>query len=273
MPLIRKVNINKRQLKYEANSVSVNVIGDSGAVFSAIVTRSSDGRFYNFSTNTFNATTTSQSRLKNQLPKTFNISIPAATNGDTYTVVIFPEPHFETSLAFGANRLRHVETITQTAIGTITFSTDTLINAAGAAIGSATAIGDPSVGSVVDSFTAAGRPTVVMDDLQLTLPDANANHGVSITSPNPITGELNNGTWGSSALYWETGTYTANGAGSGATSLVLTSVDNLYIGMQLSYVLSAFQTELRSITAIDTDTLTVTLDGVETWSDTYSFFN
>ena len=54
------------------------------------------------------------------------------------------------------------------------------------------------------------------------------------------------GEWDDSDIYWESGNYTANGAGTSATSLILTSVDGLYIGMQLSHVNSVFQTEERS---------------------------
>mgnify|MGYP001348062965 CR=1 FL=1 len=77
------------------------------------------------------------------------------------------------------------------------------------------------------------------------------------------------GKWNEKALYWQSGNYTANGAGSSSTSLTLTSVDDLFVGMQVAYVNSVFQTALRAITAINTSTKTVTLDGAETWSDTH----
>ena len=49
--------------------------------------------------------------------------------------------------------------------------------------------------------------------------------------------------------------------------MILDSVDGLYIGMQVAYVNGVFQTALRAITAINTTTKTVTLDGNETWSN------
>ena len=259
--LIKQVNIDTSRMIATVNSRSIQVVGDSDAIFSLQVSRSSDGRFYDFVTNVFEATTTSQSRLKNQSPGSTIIAFPAASGGDTYTIHIFAEPHFNTMLDFGSNRLYYSTTINQVASAEITFTTDVL------APGSATAIGT-STGSLIDSFTTAGRPTVVMNDLQITVAAAIVDYEFFIDDT-VTDADLNNGTWNSSALYWETGNYVANGAGTGATSLILTSVDDLYVGMQLSYVNSVFQTVLRAITAIDTDTLTVTLDGVETWSDTH----
>ena len=51
-------------------------------------------------------------------------------------------------------------------------------------------------------------------------------------------------------MYWETGNYTASGSGSNSTSLTLTSVDGLVVGMQVSSINSVYQSELRAITAI-----------------------
>ena len=93
MALITAVNISKGTLRAEATNLPIQVIGDGNAVFSAQVTRSSDSAYYNFTTKTFLAATTSQSRLKNQSPGTFVLAIPAAASGDVYTIIIMAEPH------------------------------------------------------------------------------------------------------------------------------------------------------------------------------------
>ena len=258
MALITGVNINNITLRTGATSLPVQVVGDSDAIFSVQVTRSSDSRFYDFKTKTFAAATTSQSRLKNQSPGTFSLAIPAAASGDTYTIIIMAEPHYNTRLSMG-NGIRYATTVTQKGNATITFA------ALGTGLLASTAIGT-STGSVVDSFSTAGSPTVVMSNLQLTVTASAADYGFFITATNNDT-DLNNGTWNSGALYWQTGNYVANGAGSGATALTLDSVDGLVIGMQVSHVNSTYQTALRAITAINTSTKTVTLDGAETWSN------
>ena len=255
--LITAVNISDTMLRAGATNLPVQVVGDSGAVFSAQVTRSSDSRYYNFTTKTFLAATTSQSRLKNQSPGTFVLAIPAAASGDTYTVIIMAESHYGTRFSLG-NGIRYAATVTQKGNADIVFA------AAGTGIND-TDIGT-STGSIVDSFSTAGSPTVVMSDLQLTVPAALSDYGFFITTTNNDI-DLNNGTWNSGALYWQTGNYVANGAGTDSTALILDSVDDLYVGMQVSHVNSVYQTALRSITDINTTTKTVTLDGNETWSN------
>ena len=252
---INSVTFSNTNLRAEATSMSVNVTGSANSVFSAQVTRSSDGRYYNFTTQTFLADTTSQSRLKNQSPGSFGLAIPAAASGDVYTVIIMAEPHFGTRLAIG-NGIRYARTITQVADAKITFT------ASGTGITN-TALGD-STGSIADRFTSAGNPTVVMNNSQVTVADSGGQFGYFITETST---DLNNGTWNNEALYWQTGNYVANGAGSDATALILDSVDDLFVGMQVALINSAYQSDLRAITAINTTTKTLTLDGNETWSN------
>jgi len=264
MALITQIKINSVSsllsvglLKAEATTLPITVSGDSDAFFSAQVTRSSDNRFYNFKTKTFEATTTSQSRLKNQNPRTFNVEIPAAASGDTYTVIIMAEPHYNTSMSMG-NGIRYSQVVRQKGNATITFiaSGDGFTN---------TAIGNRT-GSSIDTYSGANRPTIVMDKKQITVPSAASDFGFFITD---TTTSLNKGIWSASALYWQSGNYTADGGGTDSTSLTLTSVDGLVVGMQVSSINSVFQSDLRAITAINTSTKTVTLDGNETWSDTH----
>jgi len=255
MALITAVNISNTRLKTGATNLPTQVVGDAGAIFSAQVTRSSDSRYYNFTTKTFLAATTSQSRLKNQSPGTFSIAIPAAASGDTYTVYVWAEPHFNTSM-FTEGRVLYTTTITQVGNAKITFT------ASGSGITN-TALGD-STGSIIDRFTDFGQPTVVMNNLQVTVADSGGQFGYFITE---ASADLNNGTWNSNALYWQTGNYVANGAGTDATALILDSVDDLFVGMQVAVIAGTAQAELRAITAINTTTKTLTLDGNETWAN------
>ena len=50
MALIKQVNISNTRLRAGATNLPIQVIGDAGAIFSAQVTRSSDSRYYNFTT-------------------------------------------------------------------------------------------------------------------------------------------------------------------------------------------------------------------------------
>jgi hypothetical protein len=250
MALITAVNINNTRLKAEATSLPIQVVGDSSAVFSVQVTRSSDGQFYNFTTKAFAAATTSQSRLKNQRPGTFSIAIPAAENGDTYTIIIMAEPHYDTRLSIG-NGIRYATTITQVANTTITFTTDTSISTI-----SATAI-DTSTGSIIDSFTSVGSPTVTMANLQLTVPDATGDYGVFITNADDTS---NNGSWGENALYWSTTENNSGGTAADSDQVVVADVTGLVIGMELTYITGTTAPgSATTITAVNTDTKTLTL--------------
>jgi len=248
MALIKQVNISNTRLRAGATNLPIQVIGDAGAIFSAQVTRSSDSRYYNFTTKTFLAATTSQSRLKNQKPGGFNLAIPAAASGDVYTVVIMAEPHYGTRLSIG-NGVRYAVSITQLANAKITFT------ASGSGITN-TALGD-STGSAVDSFTAAGGPTVVMDNSQITVADSGGQFGYFITETST---DLNNGTWDSGALYWST-TETADGAvASDSDQLVVDDLTGLVVGMELTYITGTTAPgSATTITAINTTTKTLTL--------------
>jgi hypothetical protein len=259
--LITSVNVDASKMKTASTSRSVRVVGDSDAVFSLQVSRSSDSRFYDFSTNTFSATYGSQSRLTNLSPGNTSIIFPAASGGDTYTVYVWPEPHFNTELNFGKNKLRYTQEIEQAGTNAVvTFTTDTSISTI-----SATSMGSSS-GSSTSGYSQSNAPTVNIVDTQLTVPSSASDFGVYIVGANDEVGWVN-GTWNSNALYWQTGNYVANGAGTSSTALILDSVDDLYVGMQVAYVDGVFQTALRAITAINTTTKTVTLDGNETWSN------
>ena len=125
--LITGVDINSSTMKAVSNVRYVKVNGDDDAIFSLQVSRSSNGQFYDFSTNAFSATYGSQSRLTNLSPGSTSIVFPAASGGDTYTIYVWPEPHFNTELRYGTNKLRYTQQIEQ--LGTnavVTFTTDTL---------------------------------------------------------------------------------------------------------------------------------------------------
>ena len=231
MNLITKVNISKKVLEAIASTLSMQVVGDSDAIFHVTVTRSSDGRSYNFETNTFPATVTSKSRLKNQSPGTFNLAIPAAASGDTYSIVIMAEPHYETKLSMGSG-IRYEETITQLGDAEITFIA-AATNATNTTIGSFT-------GSPISTLSSSGGDSISMSDLQLTVPSAVADYGYFIKTANltdelsPVTGttDLNKGTFDNGSFYWST-TETVDGTISSSTSLVVDDLSNLVVGMEL----------------------------------------
>ena len=256
MNLIKSATIEQKPMRAGAANRSLIVVGDPNAIFHVRISRSSDAKIYDFSLNSFQVAVTSQSRLKNQSPGEISIAFPAAASGDTYSLQITADANSNTAFESGKNKLVQTITFSQRGNSKITFT------ASGTGITN-TALGD-STGSSSDSFTETSAPKVVIDELQLTVPDAASDNGFFITTTEK---DLNNGTWDSGALYWQTGNYVANGAGTDATALILDSVDDLFVGMQVAVIAGTAQAELRAITAINTTTKTLTLDGNETWAN------
>ena len=102
MKLIRNFEINTNDLSTLQESRSFKISGDDGAVFSLQV-KTSANRFYNFKSRSFESTVTSEHRLTNQtiigVSYTGHIFFPADTDGETYTILLYAEPHFNTELA------------------------------------------------------------------------------------------------------------------------------------------------------------------------------
>ena len=97
---IRGFTINTSSINETANTIPFSVNGDNGAVFSLQVKRS-NGDYYSFESSSFISTHNSTTRLANiKLEGTYtsSIQIPANSSGDTYTVYLWSEPHFDSEL-------------------------------------------------------------------------------------------------------------------------------------------------------------------------------
>ena len=256
MNLIKSATIEQKPMRAGAANRNLVVIGDQNSLFHVVISRSSDTKIYDFALNSFQTDITSQSRLKNQSPREISIAFPAAASGDTYSLQITADANSNTAFESGKNKLVQTIKFSQRGDSKITFT------ATGTRITN-TALGD-STGSSSDSFTSTSAPELFIKDINITIPDAVADHGFFITKTEKDT---NNGTWDNGALYWQTGNYVANGAGTNATALILDSVDGLFVGMQVAVIAGDDQSALRAITAINTTTKTLTLDGNETWAN------
>ena len=102
MKLIKGFEINTNDLSTLQESRSFKVKGDEDAVFSLQV-KTSIGKFYNFKSKLFETTATSEHRLTNQtiIGKLYSgeILFPADADGETYTILLRAEPHFETEIS------------------------------------------------------------------------------------------------------------------------------------------------------------------------------
>ena len=253
MSLITEAKIDQTVMRTSVTNRTLTINGEAETMYSVSISRTSNANVYNFTTQAFAAEST-QSYFKGKGSNNINIVFPAAASGDTYEIKIFATKN--TEFNFGKNKLYYSLLITQVGNAKID------LIASGTGITN-TAMGD-STGSSSDVFASEARPTVVMNDSQVTVAAAASDQGYFITNTST---DSNNGTWDNGFLYWQTGNYVANGAGTDATALILDSVDDLFVGMQVGTINTVEQTDLRAITAINTTTKTLTLDGNETWSN------
>jgi len=81
------------------DSRNIKVVGDIGAIFKLVLTRTADGHTYDFSTNTFTsgATTSTETTLGSSGLQDFNVTIPLVTSDATYDITIVPTPPTSTS--------------------------------------------------------------------------------------------------------------------------------------------------------------------------------
>jgi len=256
--VINNVFINSDTLDSSASSFELYIDGTINALFDLQVQRSSDSRYYNFDTRTFEATYSNKSRRKKLSPGVYNIEVPAASGGDTYTAQIYTSPAYNTEITINSSKYYFAVAKKQFKDTTITFIAST----------NTTLLSSTTLGTLTGSTIKPSISTIKIQDKQMSRTPAIEDFGFSIINTNSVE-DLNNGKWDEGAVYWQSGNYVANGGGTDSTSLTLTSVDGLFVGMQIAIINNVYQSVLRAITAINTETKTVTLDGNETWSDTH----
>lgn len=129
MKLIKGFEIDTSDMSAVAQTRSIRVHGDEGAVFNIRVTTPT--KFYNFKSESFVSVETSECVLSNTVlvGSSFvkNIFFPADADGETYTVELFAISHFDTKISellftdLVYNSIRVAKSITQVADIVVTF--------------------------------------------------------------------------------------------------------------------------------------------------------
>ena len=277
MKEIKGLTASQTQVTSKAGTVRYTITGDIGAVFSVqIVDASSPSKFYNFVTNTFTTTFVSENVLSNiemsSSSYSGSVKIPDTPSGNTYKIMVLTDPFFNTKIADSAsdNNYLLTQTITQEAGVTVRFSTssdqdNTNLVGIGAFVGSTTG----------SSNTASNIEVAFTETL---IDSSTGGHGYKWTAPsstnsdNSVAADLQPK---DSDFYVEIATQT-NGSGTDSTSMIFDSVDNLVVGMSLVDIADCTDEEQSgtlgvltypTITAIDTDTKTLTLSAAPDWGD------
>ena len=274
MKKITGFTVDASTLKTSATKLTYRIDGEQDAVFSLQVKdNSTPNKFYNFVTNAFTNDITSENTLANvKISGTYNgsIDIPAATGGNTYRFMLFANPSFDTEIdrAVSVDKFFagiNIEQESQVTVRFSTFSEQDNTNLVG--IGA-------FVGSTTGTSNAAANVRV---DFTETLADSSTGaHGYKWTAPtgtNPSNSLASNLQPNQSDFYVEK-THQTVGSGSSITSMVLNSVDNLVVGMNLFSIESSSVTTsgtlgvltYPTITAIDKENKTITLSSTHSWA-------
>ena len=246
--------INASNMPATATNRAFTVTGDNGAIFSLSI-KKSNGNFYDFKTETFTSTFTSQNTLTNielQGSYTSSINFPANASGDTYTYYLWASPHFETEIikSLSINPVLHTRTIKQIASSTITFrpSTDT----SNKFLAFSTTAAD---------ITSTGSPTQIGTTV-VNVDWAFKNHGSDAGSFGLL---LNNQTKPASWFYGFT--QTVNGAITSAYNLVLDDLTNVAIGSRVTAVSSGSLSGTPIVIEIYRDRKEIKLSEAQTFAD------
>ena len=98
---LTSITLNKDILKSSIDTVGYTITGQEQAVFNLQIKDSSTpNKFYNFKTNTFTNTFTSENTLSDVklVSKKYQgfVTLPASSNGNVYKFLVFPNRHFDT---------------------------------------------------------------------------------------------------------------------------------------------------------------------------------
>ena len=282
MKYINSFQINKSTISSAASPININVRGEVGAVFSLQIKDSSTpNKFFNFKTGAFTNTFTSENTLSNikltSRVYSTNITIPAVTNANTYKFFLFTDSHFNTEIKGSQNKYLLTQELSQSGGVTVRFTTasdqgDTNFEGIGAFTASTTGFDNPTfTGSTLTSSNntlttslslADGADSVALG-YKCSFDKAKGGNFIA-DSLQPVNSD-----------FFIKFTKITNGTGSSDTEMVLDDVDNLVVGMSLVSIQSGTVTTSGSlgvltfptITAINTETLTVTLSSAHSWGD------
>ena len=284
MKEIKGLTLSRSKITSSSNNIVSRITGETGAVFSVqIIDTSSQNKFYNFKTNTFTTAFISENVLTNVEMSgsryDININIPAAASGNTYKVMVFADPFFNTKIADSASSNDYLLTASteQGSDVTVRFSTSTDQDATnlvgvGAFVGSTTGSSGSSSNTEVAFTEEIEDSSTGYHGYKYTLPTATNKSNTLDSTLQPVDGVVGRS---SSDFYTAVSTQT-NGAGTNSASMIVDSVDNLVVDMDLVSIVSSGDLEQEgslgvltypTITAIDVDTKTVTLSDTPSWAD------
>mgnify|MGYP003671306759 FL=1 len=251
---INSVKISQSNMSVVAQSRLLNIAGDIGASFIINVIKiNGTGKesYYNFKTKAFTEAFIAANALRQTMGSSnfsIPISFPADASGDVYSIIVIPSKN--TVLKNGSGVIS--KKITQVGQTTLVLEVDE-----GAEITSA--FGDKYTTNPPDTNVSSVGSSVQSGSTNVSIAwtltnKASDTHGFGFMLPDRLSSFV------IPDSYWFTEqTQVVNGTISSSTTLVLDSVVNLIVGMTLSHTNSGSISGAPVITAINGNTLTLSV--------------
>tara|TARA_R100000234_G_scaffold119978_1_gene104642 strand:+ start:1530 stop:2837 length:1308 start_codon:yes stop_codon:yes gene_type:complete len=266
---INIVDIDQSDLSTLAQVRNLKVNGDVGSVFTVNVIKlngTSKESYYDFISKTFTDEFTSKNNLNVTLVSNNfikPIKFAADTNGETYKILVLASEVDDTSFSDGSRV--NVKEITQ--VGTTTVSIEVDNGKMKVASNANKYTADPPASAVTSTGSTTSTSSV---NVPITFVLTNANndtHGLGLRLPTDIpSGSVTPAGYLTAAqtvfsipdtYFYSAIVRTTTGSTSSSTTVTLTSVENLAIGMQVGYYDNTVLASYPTITAINGNVVTL----------------
>ena len=267
--IINSVQINQKDLSTLSEVRNLKVSGDVGSVFNLNVIKvngTNKESYYDFNSKTFTDEFTSKNNLNvslNTLSTIIPIKFAADTNGETYKILVLASEVDNTSFSNGSRV--NVKEITQVGTTTVSIEVDNGKNKVASNANKYTA--DPPASAVTSTGSTTSTSSV---NAPVTFVLTNANndtHGLGLRLPTDMpSGTVTPAGYLTAAqtvfsipdtYFYSAIVRNASGSTSSSTTLTLTSVENLAVGMQVGYYGSSVLASYPTITAINGNVVTL----------------
>ena len=267
--VINSVQINQKDLSTLSEVRNLKVSGDVGSVFNLNVIKvngTNKESYYDFTSKTFTDEFTSKNNLNvslNTLSTIIPIKFAADTNGETYKILVLASEVDDTSFSDGSRV--NVKEITQ--VGTTTVSIEVDNGKMKVASNANKYTADPPASAVTSTGSTTSTSSV---NVPITFVLTNANndtHGLGLRLPTDVpSGVITPAGYLTAAqtvfsipdtYFYSAIVRTTTGSTSSSTTVTLTSVENLAIGMQVGYYDNTVLASYPTITAINGNVVTL----------------
>ena len=267
--VINSVQINQKDLSTLSEVRNLKVSGDVGSVFNLNVIKvngTNKESYYDFTSKTFTDEFTSKNNLNvslNTLSTIIPIKFAADTNGETYKILVLASEVDNTSFSDGSRV--NVKEITQ--VGTTTVSIEVDNGKMKVASNANKYTTDPPAAAINSTGSTTSTSSV---NVPITFVLTNANndtHGLGLRLPTDVpSGVITPAGYLTAAqtvfsipdtYFYSAIVRTTTGSTSSSTTVTLTSVENLAIGMQVGYYDNTVLASYPTITAINGNVVTL----------------